>query len=150
MLAAGTTDRTVTGTPRGPRGDARINLLARTTGQNFNETYDPDGASTTLVPALDKPSPTRAVTTYNLDARKYWNGETVYVDSSGNACDIVPGAPTNPPTVTLQLTTTARAARPRRDPANRASSPGAAAWSPPAPGPARASIRRCRSSPATS
>jgi hypothetical protein len=45
------------------------------------------------------------VSTYNLDAQKFWNGETVYVDASGNACDIVPGTPTSPASVTLQLTT---------------------------------------------
>src|SRR6185436_20285950 len=86
-----TADTAVTGSTVVTLGDARINLLQRTLGQNFNETFDPDGASTTLVPALDKPSPSRAVRTYNLDAGKYWNGETVYVDASGNACDIVPG-----------------------------------------------------------
>ena len=85
--------------------DARINLLQRTAGNTMVETFDPDGPSTTLVPALDNPSPTRQVTTYNLDAQKYWNGETVYVDSSGNACDLAAGPATNPPTVTLQLTT---------------------------------------------
>ena len=46
----------------------------------------------------------RDVTTYNLDAHKYWNGETVFVDSTGASCDIVPGPSTNPPSVTLQRT----------------------------------------------
>jgi hypothetical protein len=101
---AGTGNQNVSGTWT-QSTDPRINLLARTTGNSWNETYDPDGPSTTLVPALDKPSPTRPVTTYNLDAQKYWNGETVYVDDGGNACDIVPGSPTNPPTVTLKRTT---------------------------------------------
>ncbi len=86
-------------------GDVRINLLQRGTGTKATETFDPDGASTTLVPTLDHPSPKRDVTTYFLRAQKFWNGETVFVDSSGNACGIVDGPPTNPPTVTLELTT---------------------------------------------
>ncbi len=100
-----TADTAVTGTTVATLGDSRINLLRRTAGQNFNETFDPDGTSTTLAPALDNPSPSRGVRTYNLDAGKFWNGETVFVDSSGNACDIVPGTPTAQPTVTLELTT---------------------------------------------
>jgi hypothetical protein len=107
-------NQTVSGTaPAATGADPRINLLARATGNAgcspgtnacWVETYDPDGPSTTVYPSLDHPSPTRAVYTYNLDAQKYWNGETVYVSSSGQACDIVPGTLTNPPTVTLQLT----------------------------------------------
>ena len=99
--------------------DPRINLLKRTVGQNFNETVDPDGASTTLTPALDKPSPARPITTYNMDAGKYWNGETVFVDSSGNSCDIQLGAPTNPPTVTLELTTNCANGAASGDPTNK-------------------------------
>jgi hypothetical protein len=106
----------VTGTNTWTSADPRINLLRRTAGQVFNETFDPDGASTTLTPALDKPSPSRPVVTYNLDAGKYWNGETVYVDSSGNACDITVGAPTNPPTVTLELTTNCASGAASADP----------------------------------
>ena len=113
-----TANTTVTGSTPVTLGEPRINLLRRTAGQNFNETFDPDGASTTLVPTLDKPSPTRGVRTYNLDAGKYWNGETVYVDASGNACDIVPGTPTNPPTVKLQLTTNCASGAGSADPAN--------------------------------
>jgi hypothetical protein len=120
-LAAGTTARTVTGTNTWSAGDARINLLARTAANYITENYDPDGASTTLVPTLDKPSPTRDVRTYNLDAQKYWNGETVYVDTAtGAACDIVPGAPTNPPTVTLQRTTNCTNGAASADSANKA------------------------------
>ena len=101
-----TTDQTVVGSSTYTQGnDPRINLLRRTAGQVFNETFDPDGASTTLVPALDKPSPKRPVVTYNIDAGKFWNGETVFVDASGDACDIVNGTPTAQPTVTLELTT---------------------------------------------
>jgi hypothetical protein len=112
-----TADTVVTGSSIATLSDSRINLLRRNSGQNFNETFDPDGASTTLTP-LDKPSPSRPVRTYNLDAGKYWNGETVYVDSGGNACDIVPGTPTNPPTVTLQLTTNCASGAASADPAN--------------------------------
>ena len=123
VLAAGTTNRNVAANASWATGDARINLLARTTGNILTETYDPDGPSTTLVPALDRPSPIRVVTTYNLDAQKYWNGETVYVDASGNACDIAPtpvGGTTNPPTVTLQLTSNCANGAGSADPANRA------------------------------
>jgi hypothetical protein len=82
--------------------DARINLLQRGSGSNTSpscatplDCYDPDGAA--------GPSPIRAVTTYWLYAQKVWNGETVQVDGSGNACNIIPGTPTAPdPTVTLQ------------------------------------------------
>jgi hypothetical protein len=112
-----TADTAVTGSSIATISEPRINLLKRTVGQNFNETFDPDGASTTLTPVLDKPSPSRAVRTYNLDAGKYWNGETVFVDSSGNACDIVPGTPTNPPTVKLQLTTNCASGAGAADPA---------------------------------
>jgi hypothetical protein len=122
-----TADTAVTGATVVTIGEARINLLRRTSGQNFNETFDPDGASTTLTPALDKPSPSRGIRTYNLDAGKYWNGETVYVDSSGNACDIVPGTPTNPPTVTLQLTTNCASGAGAGDAANK----GIFTWSGP-------------------
>jgi hypothetical protein len=95
----------VTGTNRyNTPYDPRINLLARTAGNTMTETFDPDGPSTTLVPALDNPSPKRDVTTYNLDAQMFWNGQTVYVDAGGNACDIVAGAATVTPSVTLQLT----------------------------------------------
>jgi hypothetical protein len=100
--------------------EPRIQLLRRTNTQHIDETYDPDGPSTTLVPALDRPSPTRSVRTYNLDAQKYFNGETVYVTSAGATCDIVPGAPTNPPTVTLQLTTDCANGAASADPNNRA------------------------------
>ena len=113
-----TADTAVTGSTVVTLGDSRINLLRRGLGQNFNETFDPDGASTTLVPALDKPSPSRPVRTYNLDAGKYWNGETVYVDAAGNACDIVPGTPTNPPSVKLQLTTNCASGAASADAAN--------------------------------
>jgi hypothetical protein len=116
-----TNNQTVTGTGlSATANDPRINLLARTAGNKLTETYDPDGASTTLTPALDKPSPTRVVTTYNLDAQKYWNGETVFVDSGGASCDIVPGTPTNPPTVTLQLTTNCASGAASADPNNKA------------------------------
>jgi hypothetical protein len=100
--------------------DPRINLLQRSTGNVWGENYDPDGPSTTLVPTLDKPSPKRDTTTYNLNAHKFWNGETVYVDASGNACDIVPGTPTNPPSVTLQLTTNCASGAASGDATNRA------------------------------
>jgi hypothetical protein len=100
--------------------DPRVNLLARTAAAYITENYDPDGVSTTLVPALDKPSPTRDVLTYDLKAQKYWNGETVYVDSSGNACDIVPGTTTNPPSVTLQRTTNCASGSASADAANKA------------------------------
>ena len=95
---AGATDQTVAANGSWTTAsDPRINLLARTAGNVLpTEHYDPDGASTTLVPALDKPSPERDTTTYNLDAQKYWNGETVFVDSTGHACDIVPGTPSGP------------------------------------------------------
>ena len=122
ILNAGTTNASVTGTNTWTQGsDARLNLLRRTTTQDWIENYDPDGASTTLVPALDKPSPVRDVRTYNLDAHKYWNGETVFVDSAtGASCDIVPGPPTNPPSVTLQSTTNCASGAASADPANRA------------------------------
>ena len=118
-------DQTVTGTVISPTAnDPRINLLARTAANFVSEAYDPDGASTTLVPALDKPSPTRTaanpVRTYNLDAQKFWNGETVFVDASGNACDIVPGTPTSPPSVTLQLTTVCANGAASADASNKA------------------------------
>ena len=113
-----TADAAVTGTNISTTSDPRINLLRRTAGQNFNETVDPDGASTTLVPALDKPSPSRPVRTYNMDAGKYWNGETVFVDASGNACDIVPGTPATYPTVTLELTTNCANGAASGDPTN--------------------------------
>ncbi len=116
-----TANQTVTGTGlSATANDPRINLLARTSGNSITETYDPDGASTTIVPTLDKPSPTRSVKTYNLNAQKYWNGETVYVDASGNACDIVPGTTTNPPTVALQLTTNCANGAASADPTNKA------------------------------
>jgi hypothetical protein len=105
VLNAGTANRTVFGTNTWTTGDARINLLQRNASDDINLTYDPDGASTTLTPALDNPSPTRPVRTYFLYAQKFWNGETVYVDSGGNACDIRTGTATTTPTVTLQLTT---------------------------------------------
>jgi len=82
--------------------DARINLLQRSTSDEITpncstpkECYDPDGPS--------GPSPIRGVTTYWLYAQKVWNGETIQVDGSGVACNIIPGPPTAPnPTVTLQ------------------------------------------------
>ena len=114
-----TTDTAVTGTNVATLGEARINLLRRTAGQNFNEAFDPDGASTTLTPALDNPSPSRAVRTYNMDAGKFWNGETVFVDASGNACDIVPGPATAQPTVTLELTTNCATGAAAGDPNNK-------------------------------
>ena len=120
VLAAGTTDRTVAANGSWATGDARINLLRRTTAQDWVENYDPDGASTTLVPVLDNPSPIRDVTTYNLDAHKYWNGETVFVDSTGASCDIVPGAPTNPPSVTLQRTASCASGAASAEAANKA------------------------------
>ena len=121
VLNAGTTAASVTGTAVWTQGsDARINLLRRTAGQTFAENYDPDGASTTVTPVLDKPSPVRNTTTYNLDAHKYWNGETVYVDAGGNACDIVPGVPATYPEVTLQLTTNCANGALSADPANKA------------------------------
>jgi hypothetical protein len=121
VLAAGTTDRTVAANGSWGTGDARINLLSRTTGNILTETFDPDGPSSTLAPTLDNPSPSRVVTTYNLDAQKFWNGETVFVDSSGNACDIVPGTATNPPTVTLELTTNCASGAASADATNKAS-----------------------------
>ena len=99
-----TANQTVSGTGlAATANDARVNLLQRTAANTLVETFDPDGPSTTLVPTLDNPSPQRKVTTYNMDAQKYWNGETVVVDASGNAVNIVPGPAANPPTVTLQL-----------------------------------------------
>jgi hypothetical protein len=120
VLKAGTTDVAVTGSNVSTLGsDARINLLQRTATQTFAETVDPDGASTTLTPTLDKPSPTRPITTYNMDAGKYWNGETVFVDSSGNSCDIALGPTTNPPSVTLELTTNCANGAASGDPTNK-------------------------------
>jgi hypothetical protein len=125
VLAAGTTSMPVAANGSWTTtGDPRINLLARTAANKLaTETYDPDGASTTLVPTLNNPSPVRATTTYNLDAQKYWNGETVFVDSTGNACDIVatpPGGTTNPPTVTLQLTNNCANGAASADPVKKA------------------------------
>ncbi len=77
--------------------DTRINLLGRATGDDFTDpvNYDPDGAA--------GPSPSRPVSTYWLFAQKVWNGETIQVDGTGNACNIIAGAATAPdPTVTLQ------------------------------------------------
>jgi hypothetical protein len=111
---------TVSGTAAWASADPRINLLQRTLSLDVVEQFDPDGASTTLVPVLDKPSPKRDVTTYFLRAQKFWNGETVYVDGSGNACGISDGPPTNPPTVTLQLTSNCANAAANADPANKA------------------------------
>jgi hypothetical protein len=109
VLAAGVTDQPVAANGSWTTAnDPRFNLLARTAGNTLTENFDPDGPSTTTVPSLDNPSPTRDVHTYNLDAQKFWNGETVFVDASGNACDIVAtpaGGATNPPSVTLELTT---------------------------------------------
>jgi hypothetical protein len=45
-------------------------------------------------------------------------GQTVYVDAGGNACDIVPGTPTNPPSVKLQLTTNCASGAAAGDAAN--------------------------------
>ena len=57
-----TADQSVTGTATSATAnDPRINLLARTAGNSITENFDPDGPSTTIVPALDKPSPTRDV-----------------------------------------------------------------------------------------
>jgi hypothetical protein len=114
-----TANTTVTGTAVATLGESRISLLRRTSGQNFNETFDPDGASTTLAPTLDNPSPSRNVRTYNLDAGKFWNGETVFVDASGNACDIVPGLATAQPTVTLELTNNCASGAAAGDPNNK-------------------------------
>ena len=136
--------------PATPPPTTRINLLARTTGNTLTETFDPDGPSTVLVPVLDHPSPERVVTTYNLDSQKFWNGETVFVDASGNACDIVPGAATPMPSVTLQLTTNCATGAGAADATKKATfSWVGAAWGRPR-GAARASPRRCLSSPATS
>ncbi len=44
---------------------------------------------------------------YDMDAGRFWNGQTVTVNSSGNYCTVSNGAATNPPTVTVvQLSTT--------------------------------------------
>ena len=140
----------VTGTTRyATPYDPRINLLARTTGNTLTETFDPDGPSTVLVPVLDHPSPERVVTTYNLDSQKFWNGETVFVDASGNACDIVPGAATPMPSVTLQLTTNCATGAGAADATKKATFSWGGGRVGTSRGAARASPRRCLSSPAT-
>jgi hypothetical protein len=70
-----------------PSGDARYNIMRRTTGTNFTEG-------------------TPSVTYYELITGRFFNGETFYVQSNGNVCDMTTGAPsTTLPLVNLQLIT---------------------------------------------
>ena len=89
-----TADTAVTGSTVLTLGDSRINLLRRTSGQNFNETFDPDGASTDTRSGARQAEPVAAGP--YLQPRRgqvLERRDPVYVDSSGNACDIVPGTP---------------------------------------------------------
>jgi hypothetical protein len=86
VLGAGTANQ---GPGTGPfnTGDARYRIMRRTTGTNFTEG-------------------TPAKTYYEMITGRFFNGETFYVQSNGNVCDMTAGPPsTTLPFVNLQLIT---------------------------------------------
>jgi hypothetical protein len=96
VLNAGTNDATINvGGVSWQTPNDSVRLLRRGSGDEWTETYDPDGSGTAYS--------SMAVRTYYFTAGRFFNGETVYLLADGSLCGIsTTRSPTNPPTITLQ------------------------------------------------